>query len=147
MAFDWLAAARPEQNDCHFRGNIFKRTFPSFFSNFTEGLVHWQCSNHMIVPAPDWWSNFNSLSLSICISKLTITGSDNDLSPGRRQAIIGTNAGILLIGPMRTNFNEISIDICTFSCKKMHLTMSSAKWRPFCLGINVLKRIGKTSTY
>ena len=31
----------------------------------------------------------------ICISKLTIIGSDNGSSPGRRQAIIWTNAGIL----------------------------------------------------
>ena len=30
-----------------------------------------------------------------CVSDLTIIGSDNDLSPGRRQAIIRTNAGIL----------------------------------------------------
>ena len=35
----------------------------------------------------------------ICVVKLTIIGSDNGLSPGRRQAIILTNAGILLIGP------------------------------------------------
>ena len=34
----------------------------------------------------------------ICVSKLTIIGSDNGLSPGRRQAIIWTNVGILLIG-------------------------------------------------
>ena len=41
----------------------------------------------------------------ICSSKLTIIGSDNGLSPDRRQAIIWTNAGILLIGHLRTNFN------------------------------------------
>ena len=35
----------------------------------------------------------------ICISKLTITGSDNGLSSGRRQTIIWTNAGILLFEP------------------------------------------------
>ena len=35
----------------------------------------------------------------ICVGNLTIIGSDNGLSPGRRQAIIWTNAGILLIGP------------------------------------------------
>ena len=74
----------------------------------------------------------------ICIVKLTIIGSDNGLSPGRCQAIIWTNAGILLIGPLGTNFNEILIGIQTFSFKKMHLKMSSAKWRPFCLGLNVL---------
>ena len=54
------------------------------------------------------------------ISKLTITGSDNGLSPGRRQAIIWINAGIMLIGPLGTNFNEILIEIYTFSFKKMH---------------------------
>ena len=75
----------------------------------------------------------------ICVVKMTIIGSVNGLSPGRRQAIIWTNAGILLIGPLGTNFIEILIGIQTFSFKKVHLKMSSAKWRPFCLGLNVLK--------
>ena len=75
----------------------------------------------------------------ICFSELTTTGPDNGLSPGRRQAIIWTNAGMLFIGPIGTNFNEILIKIHIFSFKKMHLKMSSAKWRPFCLGLNVLK--------
>ena len=74
----------------------------------------------------------------ICVGKLTTIGSDNGLSPGRRQAIIWTNAGILLIGPLGTNFSEILIGIQTFLFKKMHLKMSSAKWRLFCLGLNVL---------
>ena len=47
----------------------------------------------------------------ICVNKLTIIGSDNGLWPGRRQAIIWTNAGILLIVPLGTNFSEILIDI------------------------------------
>ena len=74
----------------------------------------------------------------ICVGKLTIIGSDNGLSPGRRQAIIWTNAGILLIEPLGTNFSEILIGIQICSFKKMRLKMSSAKWRPFCLGLNVL---------
>ena len=74
----------------------------------------------------------------ICVRKLSIIGSDNGLSPGRRQAIIWTNAGILLIWTLGTNFSEILIEIHAFSFKKMHLKMSSAKWRPFCLGLNVL---------
>ena len=57
----------------------------------------------------------------ICVGKLTIIGSDNGLSPGRRQAIIWTNAGILFIGPLGTNFSEILIEIPTFSFKKMRL--------------------------
>ena len=60
----------------------------------------------------------------ICVSKFSILGSDNGLSPGRRQAIIWTNAGLLLIGPLGTNFNEMLIKIHTF-----------------CLGLNVLNGI------
>ena len=74
----------------------------------------------------------------ICVSNLTATGSDNVLSPGRRQSIIWTNAGILLIGPLGTNFSEILIEILTFSFTKMRLKVSSAKRRPFCLGLKVL---------
>ena len=74
----------------------------------------------------------------ICVSKLTIIGWENGLSPGRRQAIIWTSAGILFITPLGTNFSEILIEILIFSFKKMRLKISSAKWRPFCLGLNVL---------
>ena len=77
----------------------------------------------------------------ICVGKLYIIGSDNGLSPGRRQAIIWTNAGILLIGTLGTNSSEYWLGIETFSIKKMHLKMSSAKWRLFGLGLNVLKLI------
>ena len=41
------------------------------------------------------------------------------------------NGGILLIGPLGTNFSEILIKIYTFSFKKMHLNMSSGKQRHF----------------
>ena len=74
----------------------------------------------------------------ICFSKLTIIDSDDGLSPERRQANIWNNAGILLIGTLRTSFSEILSKIHTFSFKKMHLKTSSAKRRPFCLGLNVL---------
>ena len=83
----------------------------------------------------------------ICFSKLAIIGSDNGLSPGRRQAITLTNAVILLIGPLGTNFSEILIEISTFSFKKMRLKVSSAKWRPFCLGLNVLTHCGLVMSY
>ena len=79
--------------------------------------------------------------MHICVVKLTIIGSDYGLSPGRRQAIIWTNAGILLIRPLGTNFNEMLIEILTFSFMKMRLKVSSAKWRPFCLGLNVLSML------
>ena len=75
----------------------------------------------------------------ICVGKLTIIGSDNGLSLRWCQAIIWTNAWILFIRPFGTNFSEILIEIHIFSSKKMHLKMSSGNWRPFCLGLNVLK--------
>ena len=77
----------------------------------------------------------------ICVDELTIIGSDNSLSPGRRQAITWTNVVILLIGSLGTNVSEIWSGIQTFSFKKMHLKMSSAKWRPSCLALNVLTLI------
>ena len=78
----------------------------------------------------------------ICVSKLTVIGSDNSLSPDRPQAIIWTKAGILLIGPLGTNFSEILIEILTFSFKKMRMKVWSAKRQPFCLGLNVLSMRG-----
>ena len=73
-----------------------------------------------------------------CVGNVTIIGSDNGLLPDRHQAIIWTSARILLTGPLGTNFSEILIGIQTFSFMKMHLKMSSANWRPFCTGLNVL---------
>ena len=60
------------------------------------------------------------------------------LAPDRCHAIIWTNAGILLIGPLGTNISEIIIEIHTFTFKKMHFETSSGKWRPFCIGLNLL---------
>ena len=78
----------------------------------------------------------------ICVSKLIGIGSDNGLLPERRQAIIWTNAGILLIGPLGTNFSENLLEIMTFSLKKICFKMSSAKCFSFRLGLNVLNDEG-----
>ena len=40
-------------------------------------------------------------------------------------SIIRTNAGMLLIGPLQTNFSEIFIEIHIFSFKKVHLKILS----------------------
>ena len=61
----------------------------------------------------------------ICVSKQTTIGSGNGLSPGRRQAIIWTNVGILLIRTIEINFSEILRKIHIFSSKKMHLKIWS----------------------
>ena len=89
---------------------------------------------HYIIQFSTHWGRVTHL----CVSKLTIIGSNNGLSPGRRQAVIRTNAGILLLRPLVTNFNEMLIEILTFLFMKTRLKVSSAKWHPFCLGLNVL---------
>ena len=57
----------------------------------------------------------------ICVREFTIIGSNNGLSPSRHQAIIWTNAEILLIRPLGTNFSETLIKIHLLSFNKMHL--------------------------
>ena len=80
---------------------------------------------HHLVPMSEAVSNQRACCIHSC-------------APGRRQAIIWTNSRISLIGPLRTNFNEILIEIQTFSFKEIHFKMSSGNWLPFCLGLNVL---------
>ena len=101
-------------------------------ANTSEQLCQWTQWHYLLI----YWGRMTQM----CVSKLAIIGSDNGLSPGRRQAIIWTNAGLLLFGPLGTNFSEILIKIYTFSFsfKKMHLKMSPWKWRPLRLGLNGL---------
>ena len=99
----------------------------------TVNLVSWMVLCNINITLTHW-----GRVTHICVSKLTIIGSDNGLSPGQRQAIIWTIAGILLIWTLGTNLREILIKTLTFSFKKMRLNVSSAKWRPFCLGLNEL---------
>ena len=92
----------------------------AYISRTCEGLAQWCRVMH------------------ICVSKIISIGSDNGMSPGRRQAIIWTNDWILSIGPLGTNFSEIWIEVHTFSFKKMLLKMSSGKCRQWCPGLSVL---------
>ena len=78
----------------------------------------------------------------IRVSKLTITDLDNGLSLGRCQAIVWTNARMLLIGPLGTNFSEILMEIHIFSYKRTHpFKVSSVRCRPFSLGLKVLSLV------
>ena len=79
--------------------------------------------------------------IHICISKFTTIGSDDGLLSVYCQAIIWTNAGILLIESLGTQFSEIVIKIHIYAVQKMLLKMSSVKWWPFCFGINVLTAV------
>ena len=115
-----LVRGGPVDNNRSIFYNENIRIKPFLSNGIRAALIHWGRVTHL------------------CVDKLTIIGSDNGLSPGQRQAITWPNAGILLIGHFGTNVSEILSGIQTFSFTKMHLKMSSAKWRPFCLGLNVL---------
>ena len=82
-------------------------------------------------------SHVHSLRRSddICLSKLTIIGSDNGLSPARRQAIIWTNAGILLTESIGTKFNVVDsyIFIQENPVKDIAWEMSAILSRPQCV--------------
>ena len=132
-------------------------SFHWYFTKVYSQGFNWQYSDNGLAPltrqAIIWisdglvyWCIYASCGLNwgwvthMWVGNLTIIGTDNGLSPGWCQAIIWINSGILLIGPWVTNFSEILISIQTLSFKKMHLKMSSVKWRSFCLGLNVLKQ-------
>ena len=119
---------------------VMYRAIP-FQALISEAMYMWMAERWS---SKDWWvtglTHWGRVT-HICISNLTIIGPDDGLSPGWRQDIIWTDAGILLIGPWGTNFSEILIGIQTFSFKKIHLKMLFVKQRPFCLGLNVLNSL------
>ena len=72
----------------------------------------------------------------ICVSKQSIIGSDNGLAPGRRQAIIWTNTGILFNGTLWTNFSEIRnlyIFIQENAFQNVVRNMAAILFRPQCV--------------
>ena len=87
----------------------------SFDSTETSGA--WCISNLLLENLKFFKTDYIQLThwgrlTHICVSKLTIIGSDNGLLPGRRQAIIWTNAGIFVNWTLRNklqwNFNRNS---------------------------------------
>ena len=98
----------------------------------------WLAERQLIKCRVDSWPDLTHWGrvMHICVGKLTIIVSDNGLWPKWCQAIIWTNAGILLIGPLGTNFSEILINT---SLNKIRLKMSSAKCCSFRLSLNVLE--------
>ena len=110
---------------CHWAQRYirYNRNFFSYTSVFKVDppLVSFWCCGRKILLTH--WCRVTH----ICVGTNTNIGSDNGLSPGRRQAIIWTNAGILLSGPFGANFSGIVSEIHTFSFKKMHFKTSFAK--------------------
>ena len=145
---------RPRQNGCHFADDTFKRIFlnenviistkislksvPKGPINNIPALVQimaWRrpgdkplseammvrLLTHICVARPQWIGHNQNQYCPIF----------NGLSPVRRQAITWTTVDFFC---QFDHYNGIWIDIQNFSFMKMHLKMSSAKWRSFCLG-------------
>ena len=96
----------------------FRGSGPSYHSKIRQYI---KCTDMRGFCHQQRWTNlihWGRMTHTVCVSNLTIIVSDNGLSPGRHQAIIWTNAGILLIGPLGANFIAIFIGIQTFSLKK-----------------------------
>ena len=92
----WMASSS------HHSNQITDRENPRVISSIVyQLLTHWGRVTH------------------ICIGNLNIIGSDNGLSPGRRQAIIRSNDGIMVIGPVGTDVKEIIIEIHILSFRKL----------------------------
>ena len=90
----------------------FNSQCPSYYSlNHTLKIIILKLLSHL--PDANELTHWGRVT-HICVSKLTSIGSDNGLSPGRRQAIIWTNARIFSIGPLGTNFSENLIEIHIF---------------------------------
>ena len=123
----------PRQNEAggRYANGIIVRTYTA---GSTIGVTVQITANHL-VRAPILLIHWGRVTH---VGNLTIIGSNNGLSPGRRQAIIWTNAGILLIRPLWRKFSEILIEIETFSLKKIRLQMSSEKCCQFRLSLNAL---------
>ena len=127
----WQLSLRPPLSSCH-----AWRSCVAMPSTSPWCSMSWRCCccrppfthNYVSTMGPLWKDQLLShwgRVTHICVIKLSIIGSDNGLSPGRRQAIIWTSAETLLISALRTNFSEIFSDIQMSWFKKIHLKMSS----------------------
>ena len=76
----------------------------------------------------------------ICVGNLTIIGSDNGLSPGRRQAIICTNPGIYVNWTLRQNNRNANILIQENALENVVSEMASILSRPQCVKAHTRSR-------
>ena len=92
---------------------------------FRYMLARWYAWNKPHFLTPWGWVKH------ICISKLTIIGSDNGLLPGRHQAIIWTNTGILLSGKENA-FENVIYEMEASSSRPQCVHLFGCEARIFC---------------
>ena len=105
--------------------------------SYVKGHVLWKFPVNTLIDVP----LVNSLrpSGAYMRSDLTSIGSDNGLSPGQNRCCNIVNK--TLWNKLQWVFSRILI----FSFEKMRLKVSSAKRRPFCLGLNELSELEHAS--
>ena len=101
---DWS----PPQNE-----GLKSRWIPGGSCGYTSGTKR---KHFAALSSP--WSCWQWLQLKTSCGSPQCIGSDNGLSPDRRPVIIWTNAGIMLIRILGTNFNEIVSEIQIFFSRK-----------------------------
>ena len=118
----------------------------------TSSLIGWAHTQN-----DPWCSNIYGLKKTDLKGDITHCGlvmsvilahfvSGNDLLPIWCQVITWTSAILISIRTWRPNFNLILIKFWTFSFKKMHLKLSSAKWLPF-FSNSVLRIMKNNNSY
>ena len=71
---------------------------------------------------------------------LATFGLDHGFAPDRAHAVVRSNAGLLLIGPLEINSGEIIIKIRQFHTSNV-IEKASVKWQSFYLGLRVLNGV------
>ena len=114
----------PTLQCCSFRVQIDKHFYPT---------LHWACDYlSMLELKLTHWGRVTH----ICVGNLTIIGSDTGLHYlNQCWNIVSWTAR----NKLQWNVNQNSY----IFIKKIQLKMLSGKWRPFCLGLNVLGRVSK----
>ena len=97
-----------------------------------------QHSSHQLVSIRTNFTRFFLTHWGWALVKEVVIGSYNGLLPVQHQAIIWTNAGLLLIvffdNKFHWNWNQFSHD-------KMNMKTSPAKWKQVCFGFNEFHKV------
>ena len=102
-----------------------------------HAIVYPDLCHHMVLLGHSELTHWGRVT-HICVSKLTIIGSDKGLSPRRCQAIIWTNGGLSLIGPLGTKPSEILTFIQENAFERVVCELAAILSRPQCVNVSAV---------
>ena len=124
---------------------------------------HSASSVNMNENKPALWLTYRRPVTHKSVSKLTIIGSDNGLSPGRHQAIIGTSAAMWLVRTLKNKLRwSLNRNSCIFmqgnAFENVVCEMTTILYRPQCVihhihylenttywGMNIVTHVSQTT--